>query len=107
MNSQQNKTKRNRGKRVLPKKTSPNYVCTIISDKEALRIHGISSWYEKNGSQSDSDTGNSSFDEEYFKNKPGPIRISRRRVVTVKSPNVKNGQLETGNDYSHTKTKKG
>lgn len=93
--------------RILSKENDQHYVSSIISDEEALRIHGISSWYDKNDCASDSDSGKSSFDEEFLKNKPQPIRISRRNIVTIKPLNVMNGQPQTESKYSHTETEKG
>lgn len=69
-----------------------NYSCSIISDQEASKIHGLG--LESNSYSSDSDSGKSNFDEEFFKNKPGPIQISRSNIVTIKPISSPNRQLQ-------------
>lgn len=82
------------------------YLCSKISDEEALKIHGLD--FENDNYSMDSDSGKSSFDEEYFKYKPQPIPINRNKIVTIKQLNSTSGQHQRENNYLYnTKVKKG
>lgn len=74
----------------------PNY---ITADKNALRIHGIGN----TEISSDSDSGKSEFDEEYYQYRPNPIVINKRKTVVVGTENNSREKIKRvfpNNSYS-------
>lgn len=91
---------------MVPVDAKSQNLFSVISDEEALKIHGLN--LENNGYLTDSDSGKSDFDEEYFKHKPQPFQINPMNIVTIKSLNTKNEQLQVKEVYEHNaEVKKG
>ncbi|XP_023014498.2 uncharacterized protein [Leptinotarsa decemlineata] len=75
-------------------------------DNLALKIHGL--YYESDNNSSDS--GKSSFDEEYYKYKPQPIEINSSQVVVIRNKNIikeQGNRNKTNHNVKHPKKKRG
>ncbi|XP_018569208.1 phospholipase D C-like [Anoplophora glabripennis] len=96
---QVHKGRRNQKENVIPPERNPQNWSYIISDEEALKIHGLNGEYS--GYSTDSDSGKSSFDEEYYQNKPQPQQINCMNTVTIKRSNSTDGRLQTKQDCVH------
>ncbi|KAG5889699.1 hypothetical protein JTB14_029729 [Gonioctena quinquepunctata] len=68
-----------------------DYIAKKEFEKQALKIHGL--YFNDDGLSSGSDSGKSSFDEEYHQYKPQPIQIDINQLIVIENPHVLRQQL--------------